>query len=142
MPDKILYKTAATASGDGRNGTVALDDSSFTADLATPKELGGAGGDQLNPEKMFAMGYAACFLSALRHVASAKKVKVPDEATVNTEVGIGPNGSGGFGLDVSIRVSLPGLEADVAQDLVDTAHAVCPYSNATRNNLDIRPVLA
>ncbi|WP_300033435.1 organic hydroperoxide resistance protein [uncultured Roseobacter sp.] len=141
MPKEVLYRTSATATGGGREGTSAVDDGSFTARLVTPTELGGGGGEGVNPEQLFATGYAACFLGALRFYASQKKIAVPDDATVNVSVGIGPREDTGFGLDVSIRVSLPGVERDVAQDLVAGGHAVCPYSHATKGSLTITPEL-
>lgn len=141
MPTKILYQTSGTATGDGRNGHVAVDDGSFAADLSVPKELGGPGGEGLNPEKMFALGYAACFNSALRHYAAAQKVKLPADSSVQVQVGIGPRDDGGFGLEVGIRVALPGMDREQAQSLIEGAHQVCPYSNATRGNLAITPEL-
>jgi Ohr subfamily peroxiredoxin len=106
--------------------------------LVTPKELGGAGGDGVNPEQLFATGYAACFLGALKFVAGQAKVKVPADATVTADVGIGPRADGGgFGLDVALTVTLPGIENDVADDLIAKAHVVCPYSHATQNNINV-----
>jgi Ohr subfamily peroxiredoxin len=106
--------------------------------LSTPKELGGAGGEGNNPEQLFAAGYSACFLGALKFVAAQEKVRVPDESTVTATVGIGPRSEGGFGLDVALRVALPGVERSQAEALVHKAHQVCPYSHATRGNLDVR----
>lgn len=142
MPTKVLYQTSATATGGGRDGHTGTDDGSLAFDLTVPKELGGPGGDGANPEKLFATGYAACFLGALRFYAGSKKVKVPDDAKVQVSVGIGPREDTGFGLDVSIRVSLPGIDRDVAEDLIAGAHQVCPYSHATRGSLQITPELA
>ncbi|MDO5632090.1 MAG: organic hydroperoxide resistance protein [Paracoccus sp. (in: a-proteobacteria)] len=142
MPTKILYQTSATSTSEGRNGHVAVDDGSFAADLAMPKELGGAGGDALNPEKLFALGYSACFNSALRNVAMREKVKLPEGTSVQVGVGIGPREDEGFGLAVSIRVALPGLDRAQAQALIEAAHRVCPYSDATRGSLKITPELA
>ena len=142
MVSKVLYRTSATATGGGRDGNTALDDGSHAIDLVVPKELGGPGGDGLNPEKLFALGYAACFMGAMRHYAASKKVKVPDDAAVSVAVGIGPREDTGFGLDVQITVSLPGLERDVAQDLIAGGHEVCPYSHATGGTLSITPTLA
>lgn len=137
----ILYRTQATASG-GRTGQAATADGSFSVTLTTPKELGGAGGEGNNPEQLFAAGYAACFLGALKFVAARRKATIGDEARVTAEVGIGPRADGkGFGLDVSLRIALPGLETDVARELVDEAHIVCPYSDATRGGLDVRLAL-
>ncbi len=138
MPTKVLYTTQATASG-GRDGQSATTDGSFSVPLSTPKELGGAGGAGNNPEQLFAAGYAACFLGAMKFVASqGGDVKVPADAKVTADVGIGPRSEGGFGLDVALKVSMPGVPHDKAQALVEKAHQVCPYSNATRNNLDVK----
>lgn len=142
MVTKVLYSTAATATGGGRNGHTALADATHAFDLAVPKELGGPGGDGLNPEKLFALGYAACFMGAMRHYATSRKVAVPDDAAVEVTVGIGPRADEGFGLEVQIRVSLPGLDRDLAQDLIEGGHRVCPYSHATGGRLQITPTLA
>ncbi len=138
---QILYTTQATASG-GRDGRAASGDSQLDVKLATPKELGGAGGAGTNPEQLFAAGYAACFLSALKLVAGKSKVALPAETAVTAEVGIGPNGNGGFGLAVALRVAAPGVESATAEALVAKAHEVCPYSNATRGNIDVKLALA
>jgi Ohr subfamily peroxiredoxin len=106
--------------------------------LATPKELGGAGGEGNNPEQLFAAGYSACFLGAMKFVASQEKMKVPDDTTVTATVGIGPRSEGGFGITAALKVSLPGLDRAQAQSLVEKAHQVCPYSNATRGNVDVQ----
>ena len=136
---KILYTTQATATG-GRDGKAATKDGSFSVTLATPKELGGGGGAGNNPEQLFAAGYAACFLGALKFVAGKEKVAIPADASVTSTVGIGPRDDGtGFGLDVALAVSLPGIERTKAEDLVAKAHVVCPYSHATRGNIDVRP---
>ncbi|SIT01339.1 organic hydroperoxide resistance protein [Paracoccus saliphilus] len=143
MPTKnVAYRTSATATGGGRDGKSKVDDGSFTADLTVPKELGGPGGDGLNPEKLFATGYAACFMGAMRHYAASKKIAVPDDASVQVSVGIGPREDTGFGLDVEISVSLPGVDRETAEDLVAGGHVVCPYSDATRGSLNITPKLA
>ncbi|MDO9472969.1 MAG: organic hydroperoxide resistance protein [Caulobacter sp.] len=132
----ILYTATATASG-GRDGAARTDDGVLDVALSTPKGLGGPGkAGATNPEQLFAAGYAACFDSALRFVARSQGVTVADSA-VTAEVGIGPNATGGFGLAVALTVSLPGLERDAAQKLVETAHQVCPYSNATRGNIEV-----
>lgn len=133
---QILYTAHATATG-GRDGRAASDDQRLDVPLNTPKELGGAGGAGTNPEQLFAAGYAACFLSALKFVAAHTKAQLPADTNVSAEVGIGPNDRGGFGLAVSLQVALPGMEAGAAQALVNKAHEVCPYSNATRNNIDV-----
>ena len=137
MPVDVKYRTSATANG-GRDGRAATKDGSFEVKLATPKELGGAGGQGNNPEQLFAAGYAACFLGAMKFVAAQDKRKVPDDATVTATVGIGPRQEGGFGLDIALDISLPGMPRAEAETLVDKAHQVCPYSNATRNNVPVR----
>ena len=137
MPVDVKYRTSATANG-GRDGRAATKDGSFEVKLATPKELGGAGGQGNNPEQLFAAGYAACFLGAMKFVAAQEKRKVPDDATVTATVGIGPRQEGGFGLDIALDISLPGMPRAEAEALVDKAHQVCPYSNATRNNVPVR----
>jgi lipoyl-dependent peroxiredoxin len=137
MPVDVKYTTTATATG-GRDGRAATKDGALDVKLSTPKELGGGGGEGNNPEQLFAAGYAACFLGAMKFVASQGGPKVPNDATVTSTVGIGPRSEGGFGIDVQLDVSLPGLERAQAQELVDKAHQVCPYSNATRNNVPVR----
>lgn len=133
----ILYKTEATATG-GRTGTARTADGALEVTLVTPKELGGPGGEGNNPEQLFAAGYAACFLSATKFVAGQKKVKLSDDSTVTAHVGVGPRDDGqGFGLEVSLAVSLPGIDRETAQALVDRAHIVCPYSHATRGSLNV-----
>jgi Ohr subfamily peroxiredoxin len=139
MLESVIYKTAATATG-GRDGTASFADSDATFGLAPPKEFGG-NGNGMNPEQLFAAGYAACFLSALKHVAGEQKIAVPADATTDVAVAIGPRVGGGFGLDVAIDVSLPGMDQAQAEALIETAHQVCPYSNATRGNIDITPRL-
>ena len=138
---KVAYRAAATATG-GRNGHAATHDGALDVTLTSPKELGGPGGAGVNPEQLFATGYAACFLGALKFYAGSKKVKVPDEASATVTVGIGPRADMGFGLEVEIEVSLPGIDAETAEDLIAGAHQVCPYSDATRNSLTITPRLA
>jgi Ohr subfamily peroxiredoxin len=133
---QVLYTADVTATGDGRDGHVASSDGIIDFDVAAPKELGGAGG-ATNPEQLFAAGYAACYHSALRRVARRARVSVAG-STVNAQVGIGPNGSGGFTLAVTLSVTLPGTEPAVAQQLADAAHQVCPYSTATRGNIDVK----
>lgn len=134
----VLYSTQATATG-GRTGSAATADGSFKVTLDTPKELGGAGGPGNNPEQLFAAGYSACFVGALKFVAGQKKVKLPEDTSVTATVGIGKRDDGrGFGLDVALAVSLPGIERAEAEALVAQAHIVCPYSHATKNSLDVR----
>lgn len=141
MPVNVLYTTEARATG-GRDGETGTTDGKFRAKLSTPKELGGAGGDGLNPEQLFASGYAACFIGAMKAVSSAVGVRVPADAAVTSTVGIGPRSEGGFGLTIALRVELPGVEKDKAEKLVAQAHQVCPYSNATRNNIDVKITVA
>ncbi|MGR3714405.1 MAG: organic hydroperoxide resistance protein [Shimia sp.] len=136
-----LYTTSATATG-GREGRAVSDDGNLDVTLSTPKALGGAGGDGTNPEQMFAAGYAACFLSAMKFIAMQQKIVLPDDAAVTATVGIGPREDVGFGLEVGLKISLPGLETAVAEKLVETAHITCPYSHATRGSLTITPELA
>lgn len=130
--DKVLYTAKARTTG-GRDGRAVSDDGLLDVKLAPPKELGGMGG-ATNPEQLFAAGYSACFMGALKHVAGMKKVVVPADASIEASVDIGPI-SQGFGIAVQMTINLPGLDRAVAQDLVDTAHQVCPYSNATRGNI-------
>ncbi|MGE5158324.1 MAG: organic hydroperoxide resistance protein [Gemmatimonas sp.] len=137
MSVNVLYKTSAKATG-GRDGQAATLDGALEVRLATPKELGGAGGAGNNPEQLFAAGYAACFIGAMKFVASQGGPKVPADTAVTTTVGIGPRSEGGFGLDIELAVSLPGLSRSDAEALVAKAHQVCPYSNATRGNVDVR----
>jgi len=131
---KDLYTAHATATG-GREGHSATDDGLVNVDLALPKEMGGPGG-ATNPEQLFAVGYAACFQSALGVVGRRQKVDT-SQSTVSTEVTLGVAPEGAFGLRVGIHVSIPGVGADTAQQLAEAAHQVCPYSNATRNNVDV-----
>jgi lipoyl-dependent peroxiredoxin len=137
MSVNVLYRTSARAIG-GRDGHSATLDGAVDVKLSTPKELGGAGGTGVNPEQLFATGYAACFLGAMKFVASQSGPKVPADATVTSTVGIGPRSEGGFGLDIALEISLPGVDRTAAEDLVAKAHQVCPYSNATRNNVDVK----
>lgn len=137
MPVDVKYRAEATATG-GRDGQARTSDGSFEVKLATPKELGGAGGEGNNPEQLFAAGYSACFLGAMKVVAAKEKLAVPADTAVTATVGIGPRSEGGFGLDVDLRVSLPGMERSQAEALVGKAHQVCPYSNATRDNVPVR----
>ncbi len=135
----VLYTARATARG-GREGEVVSDDGVLDLELAYPKDLGGPGGDKTNPEQLFAAGYSACFLNALKRVAGQQKVDVKD-AEMTAEVGLGTEGEA-FKLAVTLVGSLPGLPADQAQQLMEAAHQVCPYSNATRGNIDVTLALA
>ncbi len=133
--EKVLYRSHAHATG-GRDGRAVVPESKLDFKLTTPRELGGPGGEGTNPEQLFAAGYSACFLGALKFVASREKIALPADASIDGSVGIGaiPNG---FGIEVELKIALPGLDRAVAQSLVDKAHIVCPYSNATRNNIDV-----
>ncbi len=134
---KTLYRTQATATG-GREGKASTADGVLAVTLSTPKELGGGGGSGTNPEQLFAAGYSACFLGALKFVANKTGAKISADATVSAEVGIGPRDDGeGFGIEVTLTIKLPGLEKTEAQKLVDQAHIVCPYSHATRGNIPV-----
>jgi osmotically inducible protein OsmC len=130
-----MYTAEGTAWG-GREGHSASSDGVLDLELRIPKEMGGPGGRFTNPEQLFAVGYASCFHSALKLVAANAKVDV-DESAVTARVGIGPDGRGGFGLEVALEAELPGVDRAVAEDLVAKAHEVCPYSNATRGNIDV-----
>jgi osmotically inducible protein OsmC len=132
---QVLYTATATATGDGRNGHTTSDDGILDVDVRVPKEMGGAGG-ATNPEQLFAAGYAACFHSALKVVAGKDTASV-EGSEVSASVGIGTNDAGGFGLTVELDVSLPNVDRDAAEALVARAHEVCPYSNATRGNVDV-----
>jgi Ohr subfamily peroxiredoxin len=134
--EKVLYRASARATG-GRDGRGVSSDGSLDLKLATPKELGGAGGEGTNPEQLFAVGYSACFLGAMKFVAARDKLPLPKETSVNGTVGIG-KAANGFGIEVDLVIELPGVERAVAEKLVEQAHQVCPYSNATRNNIDVR----
>jgi Ohr subfamily peroxiredoxin len=133
-----IYSTSATATG-GRDGRTRTADGSLDIGLAVPKEMGGNGAGN-NPEQLFAAGYAACFLSAMKFVSTQDKAlaRVSADATVTATVGIGPRAEGGFGLTVALAVSVPSAEKDAAEALVAAAHQVCPYSNATRGNIDVQ----
>ncbi|NUA30117.1 organic hydroperoxide resistance protein [Cupriavidus basilensis] len=137
--EKVLYRASATATG-GRDGRAVSSDGALDIKLATPRELGGAGGAGTNPEQLFAAGYSACFLGALKFVAARDKVALPADTAITGQVGIGAIPTG-FGIEVDLNIALPGLDRTVAQDLVDKAHVVCPYSNATRGNIDVRLTL-
>ncbi|GAB4017392.1 organic hydroperoxide resistance protein [Spirosoma koreense] len=131
-----LYQTTVDVTG-GRNGRVRSEDGILELDVRTPKELGGVGG-YTNPEQLFAAGYAACFDSALNLVMNQAKVKPSEPSHVKATVGLASNGQGGFGLEVALAVTIPGIDKAQAQQLVEKAHAVCPYSNATRGNIDVQ----
>jgi lipoyl-dependent peroxiredoxin len=137
MSVNVLYRTSARATG-GRDGHSATLDGAVDVKLTTPKELGGPGGEGVNPEQLFATGYAACFLSAMKFVASKGGPKIPADTSVTSTVGVGPRSDGGFGLEIALAISLPGIPRAEAEALVAKAHEVCPYSNATRNNIDVK----
>lgn len=134
-PTTVLYTAVATATV-GREGHAASSDKALDVKLSTPRELGGAGGDGTNPEQLFAAGYSACFIGAMKFVAGQEKLRLPAEPTVEGHVGIGQI-PGGFGIAVELRVAVPGLERAALEALVEKAHQVCPYSNATRGNIDV-----
>ena len=137
--DKVLYTAHAHTTG-GRDGASASDDGLLNVKLSPPTAMGGAG-TGTNPEQLFAAGYSACFMGAMKHVAGLKKITVPADASIDASIDIGPIPAG-FGIAAKLVISLPGMDRAVAQDLVDTAHGVCPYSNATRGNIDVELVIA
>ncbi|GAM00477.1 MULTISPECIES: organic hydroperoxide resistance protein [Sphingomonas] len=141
MGVNVIYKTKATATG-GRDGAARSEDGSVDVKLVVPKEMGGPGGEGANPEKLFAAGYSACFLGAMKAVSGKEGVKVPQDATVTAEVGFGPREEGGYGITVDLLVNLPGVDRAEGEKLMHAAHEVCPYSNATRNNVDVGLTLA
>lgn len=133
--EKVLYRANAKASG-GRDGRAVSSDGVLDVKLSTPKELGGAGGVATNPEQLFAAGYSACFLGAMKFAAARDKISIPADVSVDGSVGIGAIPTG-FGIEVELKISLPGMERAAAEALIAKAHIVCPYSNATRGNIDI-----
>jgi Ohr subfamily peroxiredoxin len=133
--DKILYTAHATSTG-GRTGSSRTPDGALKVELSTPRELGGTGAPGTNPEQLFAAGYSACFLSAMKAVAGKMKLALPADAAVTADVSIGPI-TGGYGLQVALQVQVPGWTKEQTETLVNAAHRVCPYSNATRGNIDV-----
>ncbi|OOG38115.1 organic hydroperoxide resistance protein [Rhodanobacter sp. C05] len=133
--EKVLYRAKASATG-GRDGRATSSDGVLDIKLTTPRELGGAGSEGTNPEQLFAAGYSACFLGAMKFVAGQQKLQLPADTQVTGQVGIGPIPTG-FGIEVELSISIPGLPRADAEALVQKAHIVCPYSNATRNNIDV-----
>lgn len=133
--EKVLYRSHAKATG-GRDGRAVSSDHVLDVKLTTPKELGGAGGDGTNPEQLFAAGYSACFLGALKFVAGQQKLALPADTTIEGSVGIGQIPTG-FGIEVELKISVPGLPREQVEELVQRAHIVCPYSNATRGNIEV-----
>lgn len=136
MTVDVKYSTQAIANG-GRDGRSRTLDGALDVKLTTPKELGGAGGEGNNPEQLFAAGYAACFLGAMKFVAGQEKRRLPDETTVTATVGIGPRSEDGFGITADLIVHIPGQSPAEVEALVAKAHQVCPYSNATRGNVEV-----
>ena len=133
--EKVLYTAHATSTG-GREGSSRSDDGALDVKLSTPKGLGGAGGAGTNPEQLFAAGYSACFLGAMKAVAGKQKLQLPADTKIDAEVSIGPIPNG-FGIQAALAVSLPGMDRAEAEKLVQAAHQVCPYSNATRGNIEV-----
>jgi len=133
--EKVLYRATAKATG-GRDGRAVSSDNVLDVKLTTPKELGGAGGAGTNPEQLFAAGYSACFLGAIKFVAGKEKIQLPQDVSIEGNVGIGAIPTG-FGIEVELKIALPGMDKAAAKALVDKAHIVCPYSNATRGNIDV-----
>ncbi|MET0263552.1 MAG: organic hydroperoxide resistance protein [Rariglobus sp.] len=139
---KVLYTTQATSTG-GREGSSKSADGVLAVTLTTPKELGGNGATGTNPEQLFAAGYSACFLGALKFAAGKSSVKIPAETTVSAEVGIGPRDDGqGFGIEVALTITIPGVDRATAEKLVEQAHVVCPYSHATKGNIPVKLTVA
>ncbi|WP_375421830.1 organic hydroperoxide resistance protein [uncultured Sphingomonas sp.] len=136
MSVNVIYKTSATATG-GRDGAARSDDGSVDVKLVVPKEMGGPGGVGANPEKLFAAGYSACFLGAMKAVSGKVGVSVPADATVTAQIGFGPRSEGGYGITADLTIAMPGVDKADAERLVAAAHEVCPYSNATRNNVNV-----
>jgi Ohr subfamily peroxiredoxin len=134
--EKVLYRAEGKAVG-GREGTASSSDGKLSVKLSTPRELGGAGGDGTNPEQLFALGYSACFLGAMKFVASQSKETLPADTAITGKVGIGQIPAG-FGIEVELQISIPGMDHAAAQALVEKAHGVCPYSNATRGNIEVK----
>ena len=137
--EKVVYRAHATSTG-GRDGTSKTSDGLLNVKLTVPREMGGAGGG-VNPEQLFAAGYSACFIGAMKFVAGTQKIALPVDTSIDATVGIGQIPAG-FGIEVQMVVNVPGMERAAAQALVDKAHQVCPYSNATRGNIDVRIALA
>jgi osmotically inducible protein OsmC len=133
--EKVLYTAHATSTG-GREGTSKSDDGVLELKLTTPKGLGGGGATGTNPEQLFAAGYSACFIGAMKHVAMMQKIALPADTSITADVGIGPIPQG-FGIQVALHVHIPGMDKDAAKKIVDAAHQVCPYSNATRGNIEV-----
>ena len=140
--EKIVYTAHATATG-GRDGVAKTDDGKVDVKLQLPKEMGGTG-EGTNPEQLFAMGYAACFIGALKGVAGAQKMRLDPNTFINSSVSFGPlaNGAKGYGIAVTLEIHIPGVDHEKAVELVNEAHVICPYSNATRGNIDVTLTVA
>ena len=136
--EKVVYRAEATSTG-GRDGRSISSDNKLEVKLAVPKEMGG-NGDGTNPEQLFAAGYSACFLGAMKFVAGKEKITLPNDTKITGKVGIGPIPQG-FGIEAELMISIPGMDSAAAKTLVDKAHQVCPYSNATRNNIEVKLTL-
>ena len=137
--EKVVYKAHASSTG-GRDGTTRSSDGLLDVKLTAPKEMGGAGGG-VNPEQLFAAGYSACFIGAMKFVAGQQKITLPVDTAIDATVGIGPIPNG-FGVEVQLLIKVPGMDRALAQEIVDKAHEVCPYSNATRGNIEVAITLA
>ncbi|WP_028219705.1 organic hydroperoxide resistance protein [Paraburkholderia oxyphila] len=138
--ESVLYRAHALATG-GPDGRVFVAESNMDVKLTAPRELGGAGGSGANPEQLFAAGYSACFIGAMKFVAARDKIALPADVSIDSSVGIGAIPIG-FGIEVELKISLPGMQREVTQALIEKAHTVCPYSNATRGNIDVTLTLA
>jgi osmotically inducible protein OsmC len=139
--EKVMYRAHAKATG-GRDGRAVSSDNVLDVKLTVPREMGGGGGEVgTNPEQLFAAGYSACFLGALKYVAGQQKLTLPATTTIDGSVGIGQIPTG-FGIEVELKISVPGLPREQVEALVQKAHIVCPYSNATRGNIDVKLVVA
>jgi Ohr subfamily peroxiredoxin len=134
--EKVVYTAHARSTG-GRDGRSSIPDAKTEFKLTVPKDMGGPGGEGLNPEQLFAAGYSACFIGAMKFVAGKEKIALPADTSIDASVGIGPIPNG-FGIEVDLKVSVPGMDRAKAMDIVNKAHVVCPYSNATRGNIDVR----
>ena len=134
-PEKILYTAHATSTG-GRDGTSKSDDGVLDLKLTVPKGLGGNGAVGTNPEQLFAAGYSACFIGAMKHVAGMQKIKLPDNTSIDASVAIGPIPQG-YGIKVWLKIHVPDMDKAQAEKIVEAAHVVCPYSNATRGNVEV-----
>lgn len=134
--DEVLYRASAEATG-GRDGHAVSSDGVLEVKLTTPKAMGGDGGKGTNPEQLFAAGYSACFIGAMKFVAGRDKLSMPEDASIEGEVGIGQIPDG-FGIEVELKISLPGMDDSEAEKLINAAHKVCPYSNATRGNINVK----